>query len=90
MAPTFSLSKLKNMNQTITLAEAILVSITTVLVWAFIKTILEYIDEAAKKRELPPKKFDNRPIAKYHKDLWYGDESQDEVLRMLEEVLYGK
>ena len=46
MAPTFSLSKLKNMNQTITLAEAILVSITTVLVWAFIKTILEYIDES--------------------------------------------
>ena len=78
------------MNQTITVGEAILISIATVLVWAFIKTILEYIEESANNRTLPPKKFNNRPIAKYHKDLWYGDESQDEVLRMLEEVLYGK
>ena len=78
------------MNQTITVGEAILISIATVLVWAFIKTILEYIEESANNRTLPPKKFNNRTFTKYQQDLWYGDESQDEVLRMLEEVLYGK
>ena len=32
------------MNQTITLAEAILISVATTLIWAFIKTILESFD----------------------------------------------
>ncbi|CAB5217806.1 hypothetical protein UFOVP203_17 [uncultured Caudovirales phage] len=32
------------MNQTITLAEAILISISTVLIWAFIKTLIETIE----------------------------------------------
>ena len=74
------------MGQTITVAEAIAISIITVLVWAFIKTILEYIEEAANNRTLPPKKYNNRNFTKYQKDLWYGDESQDEVTRMINEV----
>jgi hypothetical protein len=36
------------MNQYITIAEAILVSITSVLVWAFIKTLLETIENKNK------------------------------------------
>jgi hypothetical protein len=36
------------MNQYITIAEAILVSITSVLVWAFIKTLLESLDNKNK------------------------------------------
>jgi hypothetical protein len=32
------------MNQTITLGEAILISISTVLIWAFIKTLIETIE----------------------------------------------
>jgi hypothetical protein len=32
------------MNQTITLAEALLISISTVLIWAFIKTLIETIE----------------------------------------------
>jgi hypothetical protein len=36
------------MNQTITLAEAILISVSTVLVWAFIKTLLETIENKNK------------------------------------------
>ena len=75
------------MGQFITLGEAIAVSMVTVLGWAFIKTILEYIEEDAKNREMPKAKFQRRTLEKYHKDLWYGDESQDEVLRMLEEML---
>jgi hypothetical protein len=38
------------MGQTITLAEAILVSIATMLVWGVIKTILDAIEEDVKKR----------------------------------------
>ena len=74
------------MNQTITVGEAILISVATVLVWAFIKTILEYIEESANNRTLPPKKFNNRKFKQYQRDLWYGDESQDEVTRMINEV----
>ena len=77
------------MNQTVTVAEAILISMLTVLVWALLKTVLEYIEESAKKRELPPKKFNNRTFIKYQQELWYGDESQDEITRMLNDV-YGK
>lgn len=36
------------MGQFITLGEAILISITTVLLWAFIKTILETIENKNK------------------------------------------
>jgi hypothetical protein len=36
------------MNQYITIAEAILISITSVLVWAFIKTLLETIENKNK------------------------------------------
>ena len=36
------------MGQYITLCEAILISITTVLVWAFIKTVLETIENKNK------------------------------------------
>jgi hypothetical protein len=36
------------MNEYITIAEAILVSITAVLVWAFIKTLLESLDNKNK------------------------------------------
>lgn len=36
------------MGQFITLSEAILISISTVLVWAFIKTILETIENKNK------------------------------------------
>lgn len=36
------------MNQTITLAEAILVSISTVLIWALLKTLLETIENKTK------------------------------------------
>ena len=36
------------MGQYITLCEAILISITTVLLWAFIKTILESIENKNK------------------------------------------
>ena len=75
------------MGQTITLIEAIAVSTAVTLGWAFIKTILDYIEEDAKKREFLRAKFKGRSFKTYHKDLWYGDESQDEVLRMLEEVL---
>ena len=75
------------MNQTITLAEAILVSIATVLIWAFIKTVLEYIEESVKEKKLPLPRHTKRSVKEYHSHLWYGDESQDEVLRMLEEVL---
>jgi hypothetical protein len=32
------------MNQTVTLAEALLISISTVLIWAFIKTLIETIE----------------------------------------------
>ena len=75
------------MNQTITLIEAIAVSTAVTLGWAFIKTILDYIEESAKKREILEARFKGRTFKTYHKDLWYGDESQDEVLKMLEEVL---
>ena len=74
------------MHQTVTVAEAIAISIVTVLVWAFIKTILEYIEESANNRTLPPKKYNNRKFKQYQRDLWYGDESQDEVTRMINEV----
>jgi hypothetical protein len=36
------------MNQYITIAEAILVSISSVLIWAFIKTLLETIENKNK------------------------------------------
>jgi hypothetical protein len=36
------------MNQYITIAEAILISITSVLVWAFIKTLLKTIENKNK------------------------------------------
>jgi hypothetical protein len=36
------------MNTTVTLAEAILISVSTVLVWAFIKTLLETIENKNK------------------------------------------
>jgi hypothetical protein len=36
------------MGQTITLAEAILVSISTVLIWALLKTLLESLDNKNK------------------------------------------
>lgn len=74
------------MNETITLAEAILVSISTVLIWAFIKTVLEFIEEDAARRELPQQKFHKRSFKQYHKELWYGDESQDEITKMINEV----
>lgn len=75
------------MNQTITVIEAIAISAAITLGWAFIKTILDYIEESAKRREILEARFKGRTFRTYHKDLWYGDESQDEVLRMLEEVL---
>jgi hypothetical protein len=75
------------MNQTITVIEAIAISAIVTLGWAFIKTILDYIEESAKKREIFEARFKGRSFKTYHKDLWYGDESQDEVVRMLEEVL---
>jgi hypothetical protein len=36
------------MNQYITIAEAVLISISTVLIWAFIKTLLETIENKNK------------------------------------------
>ena len=36
------------MGQTVTLAEAILVSISTVLIWALLKTLLESLDNKNK------------------------------------------
>ena len=39
------------MGQTVTVAEAILISVAVVLGWAFIKTVLEYIEEAANKND---------------------------------------
>ncbi len=36
------------MNQYITIGEAVLISISTVLIWAFIKTILETIENKNK------------------------------------------
>jgi hypothetical protein len=39
------------MNETITLAEAILVSIVTVVGWAAIKTILEMLEERSNYRK---------------------------------------
>ena len=74
------------MGQTVTVAEAILISIATVLVWAFIKTILEYIEESANNKVLPPKKFNDRNFTQYQQDLWYGDESQDEITNMIKEA----
>ena len=74
------------MGQTITLIEAIAVSCAVTLGWALIKTILDYIEEDAKKRELKAR-FKERTFKKYHSNLWYGDESQDEIQRMLREIL---
>lgn len=63
------------MNQTITLGEAILVSAATVLIWAFVQTVLQMIEENVKNKE---KRSDKR--------LWYGDESPEEVKRMYRDI----
>ena len=74
------------MGQTVTLAEAILISIATLFVWVLIKTILQSIERDVKRKEELKTRFKGRSFKTYHNDLWYGDESQDEIKRMLEEV----
>ena len=74
------------MGESITLGEAILVSIATLLVWALIKTVLQMIEKDTKRVKELKANMKGRSFKIYHKDLWYGDESQDEVSRMLEEV----
>ena len=75
------------MGESITLGEAILVSIATLFVWGLIKTVLQMIEKDTKRVKELKANMKGRSFKTYHKDLWYGDESQDEVSRMLEEVL---
>ena len=52
------------MGQTITVIEAIAMSGAVTIGWAFIKTVLETIEESAKEREKNPMKRKGRVIIK--------------------------
>ena len=52
------------MNQSITVIEAIAISVAVTLGWAFIKTVLETIEENGKEREKNPMKRKGRTIIK--------------------------
>lgn len=52
------------MGQSITVIEAIAISIAVTLGWAFIKTVLETVEENAKERENNPMKRKGRTIIK--------------------------